>query len=196
MATESDGTARTSGSEYSSSTETRKQGRSGGLLGRQKWALLIILILIAAVAGMFVWKKIAVDRTRAEVAAKAAEVIAAQNEAFLRLVTVPLVWAVRSEMIRGNYDQINQYLINFVREPNVNEVVLAKPDGVILLATNKRLEGTAVADSYPATVLQAEKTVVTSLDNRGFLAASPVMGISGKLGVIIVVYKPAAYSLE
>lgn len=99
-------------------------------------------------------------------------------------------------MIRGNYDQVNQYMINFVQQSNVDEVVLAKPDGQILLATNKRLEGTPVADSFPATVLQADKTTVLDLENRGLAAASPVMGISEKLGVLIVVSKPVTYSLD
>ena len=136
------------------------------------------------------------NSTREEVKAQAARVIAERNAEFLRLVSVPLVWAVRGEMMRGNYDQINQYLINFVREPNVNDVLLAKADGVILLATNKRLEGEPVTDSFPASVLQVEKTTVSSLEGRGLMSASPVMGLNRKLGVLIVVYAAPENTLE
>ena len=194
MATESGGPSKTPGTGYPSS---REQGRARSIaLVKKQWHLLVILVLIAAVAGMYVWKNFAVGKTREQLTEKAGRVITQQNEASLQLVMVPLVWAVRSEMIRGNYDQINQYMINFVREPNVNEVVLAKPDGSIVLATNKRLEGTPVAGSFPGTVLQVDKTTVSSLADRGLLAASPVMGISEKLGVLLVVYKPATYALE
>ena len=96
----------------------------------------------------------------------------------------------------GNYDQINQYLISFVREPHVQDVVLAKADGVILLATNKRLEGTPVTDSFPASVLQVEKATVSSLEGRGLMSASPVMGLNRKLGVLIVVYAAPTFTLE
>ena len=195
MATESGGPSKTPGTGYPSSRDQGQAGSSGQFV-KKHWPLLAILLLLAAVAGMYAWKSIAVKKVRAELTETAGRVITQQNQASLQLVMVPLVWAVRSEMIRGNYDQINQYMINFVREPNVNEVVLAKPDGVIVLATNKRLEGTPVADSFPGAVLQVDKTTVSSLENRGLLAASPIMGISEKLGVIMVVYVPAEYTLK
>jgi hypothetical protein len=162
----------------------------------KKWRLILILLLLAAIAGMYAWKQVAVENTRKELTQKAGQIIADQNRAWLELLSVPLVWAVRSEMIRGNYDQINQYMINFVRQPNVNEVVLVKPDGVIMLATNKRLEGTPVADSFPASVLQVERTTVSPLEQRGWMSASPIMGINQKLGVIIFVYVPPEYRLQ
>lgn len=160
------------------------------------WRLLGILLLIIAIAGLFLWKQIAVEQTRKEVTQKAENLIAKQNAALLQLAATPLVWAVRSEMIRGNYDQINQYMISFVRQPNVKEVVLVKPDGMVVLATNKSLEGTPAADSFPEAALQVEATVVTPLEKRGLMAASPIMGLNKKLGVLIIVYMPAQYTWE
>lgn len=166
-----------------------------GILKRQ-WHVLLIIVLLIAIGGMYLWKNIAVSNTRKEVTAQAARVIAERNTELLRLVSVPLVWAVRGEMMRGNYDQINQYLINFVREPHVQDVILAKADGVILLATNKRLEGEPVTDSFPASVLQVEKTTVNSLEGKGLVSASPVMGLNRKLGVLIVVYAAPKNNME
>ena len=175
--------------------EQPEQKDAVGILKRQ-WHVLLIIILLVALGGMYLWKNNAVNSAREEVTAQAARVIAERNTEFLRLVSVPLVWAVRGEMMRGNYDQINQYLINFVREPHVQDVILAKADGVILLATNKRLEGTPVTDSFPASVLQVEKATVSSLEGRGLMSASPVMGLNRKLGVLIVVYAPPKSILE
>jgi len=166
-----------------------------GILKRQ-WHVLLIILLLIALGAMYLWKNNAVNSTREEVTAQAARVIAERNIEFLRLVSVPLVWAVRGEMMRGNYDQINQYLINFVREPHVQDVILAKADGVILLATNKRLEGTPVKDSFPASVLQVEKATVSSLEGKGLMSASPVMGLNRKLGVLIVVYAAPENTLK
>ena len=175
--------------------EQPEQKDAVGILKRQ-WHVLLIILLLIALGAMYLWKNNAVNSTREEVTAQAARVIAERNIEFLRLVSVPLVWAVRGEMMRGNYDQINQYLINFVREPHVQDVILAKADGVILLATNKRLEGTPVKDSFPASVLQVEKATVSSLEGKGLMSASPVMGLNRKLGVLIVVYAAPENTLK
>lgn len=161
-----------------------------------QWRLIIILILVLAVAGMYVWKNMAVKRAEADLTEQATRIITGQNSDFLRLVTVPLVWAVRSEMIRSNYDQINQYLKQFVKEKNMKEIVIAKPDGTIVVATNKKFEGKPVTDIFPASVLQEDKTTVSSMANGEIMVASPVMGLSTKVGVLILLYTPASYNLK
>lgn len=161
-----------------------------------QWRLIIILLLVIAVAGMYVWKNVAVNRATVQLTEKAGRIITDQNRMFLRLAAVPLVWAVRSEMIRGNYDQINQYLNQFVKEQNMKEIVVAKPDGAIVAATNKKLEGTSIEGTFPPTVLQLDKTTVTSMENGNIMVVSPVMGLSAKVGVLILLYTPANYNLQ
>ena len=159
------------------------------------WQLVIILLLVIAVAGMYVWKNVAVNRATVQLADKADRIITEQNRTFLRLAVVPLVWAVRSEMIRDNYDQINQYLNEFVKEQNMKEIVVAKPDGTIVVATNKKLEGTSVTGEFPPSVLQEDKLTVSSLENGDIMVVSPVMGLSAKVGVLILLYTPTSYTL-
>ncbi|MDD2542559.1 MAG: hypothetical protein PHH28_16185, partial [Desulfuromonadaceae bacterium] len=77
------------------------------------WYFYVILFLILAVAGMYIGKNMAVSKTRAELTQRAVQVIGENNRSFLRLASIPFVWAVRSEMLRGNLDQVNQYLIQF-----------------------------------------------------------------------------------
>lgn len=161
-----------------------------------QWRLVVILILVLAVAGMYVWKNMAVKNATVQLTEKAGRIITDQNRMFLRLAVVPLVWAVRSEMIRENYDQINLYLNQFVKEQNMKEIVVAKPDGTIVVATNKKFEGKPVTDIFPASVLQEDTLTVTSLENGDIMVASPVMGLSTKLGVLILLYTPPSYTLQ
>jgi hypothetical protein len=172
-----------------------KQSVSQSFIAAQ-WRLIIILLLVIAVAGMYVWKNVAVNRATVQLTEKADRIITDQNRMFLRLAVVPLVWAVRSEMIRENYDQINQYLNQFVKEQNMKEIVVAKPDGAIVVATNKKFEGQPVTDIFPASVLQVDKLTVSSLENGDIMVASPVMGLSAKVGVLILLYTPASYNLQ
>ena len=178
-----------------SSGEQPKQSVNKSFVVAQ-WRLIIILLLVIAVAGMYVWKNVAVNRATVQLTEKAGRIITDQNKMFLRLAVVPLVWAVRSEMIRENYDQINQYLNQFVKEQNMKEIVVAKPDGAIVVATNKKFEGKPVTDIFPASVLQEDKLTVSSLENGDIMVASPVMGLSTKVGVLILLYTPASYNLQ
>lgn len=182
-------------SEEQSNGEKLKQGVSKSFIVVQ-WRLIIILLLASAVAGMYVWKNVAVKKTTVQLTEKADRIITDQNRMFLRLAVVPLVWAVRSELIRENYDQINLYLNEFVKEQNMKEIVVAKPDGAIMVATNKKFEGKPVTDIFPASVLQEDKLTVSYLENGDIMVASPVMGLSTKVGVLILLYTPASYSLQ
>ena len=161
-----------------------------------QWRLIIILLLVIAVAGMYVWKNIAVNRATVQLTEEGGRIITDQNRKFLRLAVVPLVWAVRSEMIRENYDQINLYLNQFVKEQNMKEIVVAKPDGAIVVSTNKKFEGKPVTDIFPASVLQEDKLMVSTLENGDIMVASPVMGLSTKVGVLILLYTPESYNLQ
>ncbi|PKN13349.1 MAG: hypothetical protein CVU69_03360, partial [Deltaproteobacteria bacterium HGW-Deltaproteobacteria-4] len=55
-----------------------------------QWRLIIILLLVIAVAGMYVWKNVAVNRTTVHLTEKADRIITDQNRMFLRLAVVPL----------------------------------------------------------------------------------------------------------
>ncbi|MDD2321400.1 MAG: hypothetical protein PHO83_15250 [Geobacteraceae bacterium] len=160
------------------------------------WHSITIVILVLAVAGMYMWKNIAVNSAKAQVSESANRIFTEQNKSYLRLVAVPLSWAVRSEMIRNNYDQINQYLNQFVKEKNMKEIIVAKPDGTVVVATNKKREGTSVTSVFPPSVLQEGKTTVTTLESGDIMVVSPVMGLNSKQGILILLYTPPSYTMQ
>ncbi len=160
------------------------------------WRLIGCFLLVLAIAGMYLWKNVAVYRAKAQLTERAGQIITDQNKSLLRLAVVPLVWAVRTEMMGGNYNQINLYLTQFVKEQNVKEIVVAKPDGTIVAATDKKLEGASVASVFPPSVLQEDKTILSTQENGDIMVVSPVMGLSEKLGVLILLYTPPRYSLQ
>jgi hypothetical protein len=172
--------------------QSEKEAKKSFIL--TQWRLIIIIILVLAVSGMYAWKNIAIKRAEVHLTEQASQIITEQNSTFLRLVAVPLVWAVRSEMIRSNYDQINQYLTQFVKEKNMKEIVVAKPDGTIVVATNKKLEGKTVTSIFLPSVLLEDKISVSTMENGDMMVVSPIMGLSTKVGVLILLYTPASYS--
>jgi len=160
------------------------------------WRLTGTALLILALIGTYVWKDVAVSRAKANIADRAAGEITRHNLSYLRLVAVPLVWMVREEMMKGNYDQINQYLARFVREPNMKEVLVVRPDGKVAAATNKKREGGPAKDLFPPETLQADTITVTTRPDGMFIVAAPVMGLNERLGVLILVAAPPEYSLQ
>jgi hypothetical protein len=186
-------------SNRATSSDTSKvpiptQSRSKMIL--KYWHFYVILFLILALAGMYIGKNMAVSKARAELTQRAAQVIGEQNGSFLRLASIPLVWAVRSEMLRGNLDQVDQYLTLFVKEPGMKEIIVAGPDGVGLVATNKKREGATVAGLFPPEFLKSNLTTLSTLANGDLVVAAPVMGLNSRLGTLILVSSPAQYSLE
>lgn len=162
----------------------------------RNWRLVGILLLVLFAAGTYLWKDFAVKRAKAAVAERATEVIGEQTKASLRLAAIPLVWAVRSEMMRGNMEQVNEYLNQFVKEPNMRELAVAAADGRIVAATDKRREGAPAADAYPADALKAETISAAVQKDGNILVAAPIMGLNARLGTLILLSSPPAYSLD
>jgi len=160
------------------------------------WRLIGCFLLVLAIAGMYLWKNVAVTRAKAQLTERAGQIITDQNRSLLRLAVVPLVWSVRTEMMGGNYEQINLYLNQFVKEQNMKGIVVANPAGTIVVATDKKLEGAPVASFFPPSVLLEDKTIVSTRENGDIMVVSPVMGVSEKLGVLILLYTPPGYSLQ
>ena len=179
-------------------------GGTGGEAGRPKrssderglW-FGVVAVLLVAIAGVYVWKLVAVSDVRSEMAARRDSLLAdsrqeleERTEELLRLSGVPLAWALRPELIRRNYDQVNAYTSEFVQEPGIERVVLGTPADSILVATDKRLEGRAFTSVLPAELLEIRNPRVERLDGEIRLSV-PVLGPTRALGILVVSYRPA-----
>ncbi|MBW6498027.1 MAG: hypothetical protein K0B09_06550 [Bacteroidales bacterium] len=92
-------------------------------------------------------------------------------------------WAVRSELLRDNIEQVNQIFVSFVQEPGIVNVKLVNPGtAIVTLSTNKKEEGSPFEN---VSLLQADEQIVTFTDNH-ILAITPIMGMNVKLGVLVV----------
>lgn len=169
----------------------------------KKLNLYIMGVLGALVVVMFFWKVFAVqgvEKTmRAQQAAlveKSQQVLSGQTRHFLRMTTVPLIWAVRKEMLQDNYGQINEYLTSFVRERNVQQILLVKADGVIAVATDKKIEGSPASSFYPAPTFENNDIDIVEDKDGHLQVVAPVMGLNARLGTLILIYKPEKAGLE
>ncbi|MFP5381584.1 MAG: hypothetical protein ACLGG4_04905 [Gammaproteobacteria bacterium] len=102
-----------------------------------------------------------------------------------------LAWAVRSEMIRNNLDQVDQFFTEIVRLPNTERAVLAGTDGKILVSTDRRHVGADAAALVGAEALQQGQVSVRAAQDGARDLVIPVMGLNSRLGTVIVTSRPA-----
>ena len=94
-------------------------------------------------------------------------------------------WAVRSELTRENKEQVNQFFMNFIKEPGVVKVEYVDASTAkVTLSTDKKDEGTAFTNRV---ALMTDETIFFRNDSV-LNVISPVMGLNSKMGVLIIEY--------
>lgn len=166
------------------------------------WRLVFTLFLLFLIAIMFQWKTISVDSItekmqaeRKQRATQVKRIVLDKNIDLVRLSAIPLSWAVRSEMINKNFENIDRYFKRLIKESRFKSIALSNMNGTIIVATDKKFEGTKAARIYSPAVLGHDETTVKVLTNGDILAVAPVLDVSDKLGDLILVYAPEKENL-
>ena len=148
-------------------------------------------ILVVLIAALFLWKVFAVR----SVEKKSQHLITSRTEELLRLTAIPFAWTMRKEMQKEDYDQINEYLNSFIKEPHIKMVLVVKTDGTIAAATNKKLEGTKFSSLYPVELLSPDDIGIFRDKDATILLLCPVMGLNARLGTTVIIYEPEKIAL-
>lgn len=187
-------------------TETNPNEPQGGakaFLLHHLLLIVIALIVIAVIGWLAVSKGMAVRQAEQAAAAERAALVqkstARQVETVkqsLRLFTVPLAWAVRREMMAGNLDQVDQYVADLVNQPGFERVVVAKADGSVAVASDRKHIGAPFASLYAERHLGAEQIAVEETAPGRWLIVVPVMGLTARLGTVAIDYRVPQASAE
>ena len=155
-----------------------------------------ILVLILLALGIYIWKELAVQDLKMEMEAQRTEMLEerqkaldAQARTMLQLTALPLAWAVRGEMMRGNLSQIDDYFRDFVKEAGVQGIFLIGRENTVVLATNRKLE-TQAADKVVSQAIQDAENVLIEKSDSIMRLGVPIMSFSEKLGILVVDYEP------
>jgi isoprenylcysteine carboxyl methyltransferase (ICMT) family protein YpbQ len=127
---------------------------------------------------------------REQIVTQANQSITETNTYFLKTLMMPFSWAVRTALLAGNVEQVDQYLYQFVREQNFELILVADASGKIISTTNQKYKGETFASHFDQALLAADSTLVSTGNQRSITVASPVMGLNSRLGTIYAVYVP------
>lgn len=155
----------------------------------------IVVIGVLVVAGIVIWfyKDFQIANVREEADQNLVDqqlryesALVDVEDEYSRQLVKPLVWAVRSEMLRENYEEVNRYLTEFVRQKDYQNLAVANAEGQIVVATDKKMEGAELGDFYPAEYNQVNEVKVDRQENR-IVTVAPVMGLNSRLGTLVMV---------
>lgn len=118
------------------------------------------------------------------------ETLARETRELQLLFGHALAWAVRSAMLRNNFDEIDLYFADLVRNPRVTLVLLADTEGKILRASDKKYVDTRFSDHFPAELLKGADVSVHPDDGTRRRLALPIQGLTARVGTVMLVYSP------
>ena len=167
-----------------------------GFFRRNWFTIALFLVMLAAINYFALTKKFALSaqakqyETEAEVARTRVQTtldsVATED---MKLVTKGLVWAVRSELVRENYEQVGQYFNQFVKSPQVAAVTLIRPDGTVWLSSDKKSEGEDFVGPLPIEIGGGDRMTVDTKEADVIEITAPVMSLDSRLGTLVVRYR-------
>ncbi|MEO8232176.1 MAG: hypothetical protein ABI638_07825, partial [Ignavibacteriota bacterium] len=119
------------------------------ILNHKMVFLLLIIILVLIAYHMIIEKGLKYEYSQKAEALKKEYVlqIDSMRVANLQQTITVFSWAIRSELSRGNLEEVNQFFLNFVKEKDVQMISLINPENSeIILSTDKNNEGQIVTD--------------------------------------------------
>jgi hypothetical protein len=169
-----------------------------------KISLINLGLLVLLAGGIYLWKEWSVQKVQNESAQREEAVItqsqlelSKRTEGFLQLTAVPFVWAIRSEMLRENMEQVDGYTRSFVKQPGVEFVAVANAAGKIVVATDKKWEGQPITGLISEQVVSASFVqVIKGEGAEAYQVVAPVMGYNARLGTVLLTFSAGAIEVQ
>jgi hypothetical protein len=169
----------------------------------RKILVVLVLLLLAGLAGAIFYVRYTAEQDlkkleasnrqeRTMLIGKSSGLYRDIQKESVELFSLPLSWSVRKELMKGDYEQIDEYFNELVRKEKFRALFLVDTLGVVKVATDRKYIDTAFSDSYPTLTLGEEKIASFDLSDGSNAVVIPIMGLSEKLGtaVVIQVLKP------
>lgn len=160
-----------------------------------KKIFITIGIALLLLIGIWVWKSIEIKNIKSKAESdyqalkeQAIEAIVTSREEQLKLLAKTYVWAVRTEMMRGNINQVNLYALDMIKEKNMMLIAIADDNGMIVSSTNKKNEGNPLTSVGDSTALSYNDTMVKNTGDSILIVTSPIMSFNKRLGTLFIKY--------
>ena len=177
--------------------EERPQVTKQSFLSSTRNKMLVAAgVVVLLIAALWIWKNIEIsnlknesEKKEAALKQQAGEEMLKADIFYLKLLAKSYVWAIRTEMMKGNIDAINLYANDMVKEKNFQSIIVVNDKGIVVSATDKKVEGKQYASIENGDYLTGDSTMAEK-NNDNIMISSPIMGFSKRIGTLIFLYKP------
>jgi hypothetical protein len=114
----------------------------------------------------------------------------------ITLFATPLAWVVRKELIKQNYEQIDEYFSQLIKRKGFGLIMLIDPSGNVKVSTDRKILGSSFFQRYPKFKLDFPGPVSYKVEEGKSLFLVPVMGLNEKIGTIAFIYTYRELSLN
>ena len=153
-----------------------------------KWLIVLLAVGCAGMYGWHLWRthelRGQLDQERTAMKNKVEGAIQDQMEASLRVTGMGLSWAATQAMQRDDLTGIDTHITRMVKEGPVTLIAVVDREGVVRVATNKKLEGQPASAGFPGVSLTVTELTVTERGAELVLVAPLEYG----LGSAVLVY--------
>ena len=174
--------------ENKSVNESNEKSKFGSFILRHKMVFTLLLVIVVISLWAFIKISIMENKYNKETLKLKSDYenrIDSLTTKQIMLTSKVFSWAIRSELTRENKEQVNQFFLNYIKEPGVSNVKFVNaPDSKVTLSTDKKDEGTVYTNQI---VLMATETINFKNDSM-LTVVTPVMGLNNKLGVLVTEY--------
>lgn len=168
---------------------------NGHITIRKKILIIIAGIGFLLLAGIWVWKYVEINQLNKQAEEKqralkneASTQLMQSHKAHLILLAKPFVWALRTELLNKNLNQVNLYLNDMVKEKGMLRIIIAGPDETIIASTNKKDEGQPFTSTGNDTTQTVDEVIVKQAKDGTLVMTSPIMGFNKRLGTLLIKY--------
>lgn len=107
-----------------------------------------------------------------------------QHQRATRLLTDALVWDAGEEMLRGNQAGLEALLNRMAKEEGMEIMVIADEKNEIIIATNKKYEGSNIDEIYPFGSGLVNKASIVEKAPGILMSVAPIRGENRQLGTL------------
>lgn len=107
----------------------------------------------------------------------------------LKFATKSLVWAIRSEMLSENKEQLKWYISELEKDSKVGDVLICDMSSSVLYSSEKRLVGKPFPNAYDQALLATKTIDIKKGENGNMYLIAPIMGLNDRIGTLFLSYR-------
>lgn len=175
---------------YETNPSSNKEKVNGNSFIKKHPVVITIIVAIIVISCVYFWKDYKAKKQKEMIENMATVQLMQNNVEMLKLLSKPLIWSIRSEMLRGNLEQVNIYTNDMVKEKNFQFIYLISPGDSMLISTDKKFQGQSAKGMFEENLLNTDSLVAVNNGDETVTIFAPVMGYDSRLATLVYSYIP------